>query len=261
MTADGLGLTIGQAAAYAGVTIKTVRHYHRLGLVAEPERDASGYRRYRSDELFRLVQVRTLAVAGVPLVEIGDLLDAGPEAFAATLEEVHRELTARIEDLTARRDRLHRLDHGDRALLPDRACAILDALAGLGFEPAYVTGQREALVLTRALVPEIFDGFMTWLEQSLTDPETVELTKRGWEARSWDPDDPRIEELARELAAKLLARRELLSMPSAFEERSDSAARYGMVNHHMEDRAPSVARLNALVETELRAAGIAVPHR
>ncbi|MFE5212265.1 MerR family transcriptional regulator [Streptomyces sp. NPDC056600] len=259
--ADGLGLTIGQAAAYVGVTIKTVRHYHRLGLVAEPERDASGYRRYRSDDLFRLVRVRSLAAAGVPLAEVGDLLDADPETFAATLNEVHGELTARIEDLTARRDRLHRLDHGDRALLPDRACAVLETLDGLGLDPAYVTGQREALVLTRALVPEIFDSFVTWLEQSLADPETVELTRRGWEARSWDPDDPRIEELASALAGKLLARRELLSTPSGFEDGADVATRYEVVNHHMEDRAPSVARLNALVEAELRAAGITVPGR
>jgi MerR family regulatory protein len=31
------GLTIGRAAAFPGVTIKTVRHYHRLGLADEPE--------------------------------------------------------------------------------------------------------------------------------------------------------------------------------------------------------------------------------
>lgn len=38
-------ITIGQLAAYAGVTIKAVRHYHQRGLLAEPPRDASGYRR------------------------------------------------------------------------------------------------------------------------------------------------------------------------------------------------------------------------
>jgi DNA-binding transcriptional MerR regulator len=69
------GLTIGQAAAFAGVTVTTVRHYHQHGLVDEPECDSSGCRRYRSAEPLRLVQVRTLAGAGVPLAEIGDLLD------------------------------------------------------------------------------------------------------------------------------------------------------------------------------------------
>ena len=41
-------ITIGQLARYAGVTIKAVRHYHKVGLLPEPERDHSGYRRYRS---------------------------------------------------------------------------------------------------------------------------------------------------------------------------------------------------------------------
>ncbi len=197
------GLTIGQAAALVGVTIKTVRHYHRLGLVAEPERDGSGYRRYGSADHLRLVQVRTLAGAGVPLAEIGDLLDADAERFAATLDDVHRRLTEQIEDLTAPRDTLHRLAHGDRALLPDRAHTILDRLAGLGFDPDYVATQREA----RALVPEVFDTFLTRLEHGLDDPEFVELTKRGLDAASGEPDAPRIEELASALADKLLADR------------------------------------------------------
>lgn len=255
------GLTIGQAAAFVGVTIKTVRHYHRIGLVAEPERDGSGYRRYRSGELFRLVQVRTLAAAGVPLAEIGNLLDADPKTFAATLDDVHHQLTERIEDLIARRDRLHRLDHGNRALLPDRACTVLDRLAELDFSPDYVAGQREALVLARALIPEIFDSFLTQLERTLDDSESVELTKRGWDARSWDPDDPRIVELASTLTDKLLTNRALLAMPTRFQNQSDAAFRYGMVNHHREDQAPSIARLNTLVEANLRAAGIAVPHQ
>lgn len=255
------GLTIGQAAAFVGVTVKTVRHYHRLGLVAEPERDGSGYRRYRSDDLLRLVQARTLAGAGVPLAEVGDLLDADPERFATALDDVRHRLTERIEDLVARRDTLHRLTHGDRALLPDRACAVLDRLADLGFSPDYVAGQREGLVLARALIPEIFDSFLTQFEHSLHDPEFVELTKRGWEARSWDPDDPRIEELASALAGNLLAGRAALAMPTGFQNQSDAASRYGLVNHHREDQEPSIARLNALLEANLRAAGIDIPHQ
>lgn len=253
------GLTIGQAAAFVGVTVKTVRHYHRLGLVAEPDRDSSGYRRYGSADLHRLIQVRTLAGAGVPLAGIADLLDAGPERFAAALDDVRRRLTEQIEDLTARRDTLHRLAHGDRALLPDRACAVLDRLAGAGFGPDYVAVQREALVLVRALMPEILDSFLTRLELLLDDPEHVELTRRGWEARTWDPDDPRIEELAAALAGKVLADRGLPSMPAGFRKRSDAASRYAVVNGHRADETPSIARLNALVEANLRAAGIDVP--
>ncbi|MFE9534772.1 MerR family transcriptional regulator [Streptomyces sp. NPDC006691] len=255
------GLTIGQAAGYVGITIKTVRHYHRLGLVAEPERDSSGYRRYGSAELLRLVQVRTLAGAGVPLAEVGELLDAGPERFAAALDDVHRRLTAQVEELIARRDTLHRLAQGDRALLPDRACAVLGRLAGLGFEPDYVAAQREALILTRALVPEFFEGFLTRLDHSLDDPELVELTKHCLEAGSWNPQDPRIEQLASAMAERLLADPTLLTLPTAGRSQSEAAARYALVDHHREEQAPSMARINALVEAKLRAAGVAVPGR
>ncbi|WP_441247411.1 MerR family transcriptional regulator [Kitasatospora sp. McL0602] len=255
------GLTIGQAAEFVGVTIKTVRHYHRLGLLAEPARDASGYRRYGSADLLRLVQARTLAGAGVPLAEVGELLDSDPEQFTAALDDVHHRLTEQIEDLTARRDTLHRLAHGDRALLPDRACAVLDQLAALDFSPDYVATQREALVLTRALVPEVLDTFLTRLEHGLDDPEFVELTKRGLDARSWAPGDPRIDELATAFADRLLADGALPTLPTATRNRPSTATRYGLVNHHREDQEPSIARLNTLVEAHLRAAGIDIPHR
>ena len=41
-------LTISQLAAYADVTVRAVRHYHAKGMLAEPERDHSGYRRYNA---------------------------------------------------------------------------------------------------------------------------------------------------------------------------------------------------------------------
>lgn len=254
------GVTIGQAAAFAGVTIKTVRHYHKLGLVDEPERDRSGYRRYGSDDLLRLVQVRTLAAAGLQLTDIGALLDADADRFAAALVDAERRLTDRIEDLIARRDTLHRLAD-DRALLPDRACAVLDRMPELGFSPDYVAGQREAMVLFRALVPEGFDSFVAQLEYRLDDPEFVDLTQRSWDALRWDPDDPRIEELASALADNLLANRELLAAPAGFQAGPDTATRYGLVNTHGQDQWPTSARLTALVEAKLRAAGIPVPQQ
>ena len=252
------GLTIGQAAAFAGVTVKAVRHYHRLGLVEEPGRDGSGYRRYGSAQMLRLVQVRTLAGAGVPLA---GLLDGDPEGFAAALEDVERRLTERIEELIARRAVLHRLASGDRLLLPERACAVLDRLAGLGVGAAYVAIQQEALVLARALVPEVFESFLQHLEHQLADPQYVELVRRCQDAEAWDADDPRLDELAAALAAKVLAHREELSMPAAFRARPDAATRYGLINHHREDQAPAAVRLTELLEANLRAAGVEVPQQ
>src|SRR5215471_17354132 len=90
-------ITIGQLAAYAGVTIKAVRHYHRRGLLEEPQRDSSGYRRYRAQHAIDLVKIRTLAAAGVPLARIQELLTADPERFAAAIAEIDRSLEERVE--------------------------------------------------------------------------------------------------------------------------------------------------------------------
>ena len=75
-------LTIGQLAAYAGVTVRAVRHYHQIGLLPEPERDASGYRRYGATAVVSLIKIRTLANAGVPLSQIGQMLEADASTFA-----------------------------------------------------------------------------------------------------------------------------------------------------------------------------------
>ncbi|MFU9039101.1 MULTISPECIES: MerR family transcriptional regulator [Streptomyces] len=57
-------LTIGQLEAHAGVTVRAVRH-HQRGLLAEPERDASGYRRYDAQAVVELIRIKTLGDAGV----------------------------------------------------------------------------------------------------------------------------------------------------------------------------------------------------
>ncbi|WP_433516738.1 MerR family transcriptional regulator [Nonomuraea sp. CA-143628] len=253
------GVTIGQAAAFVDVTVKTVRHYHKLGLVKEPERDSSGYRRYGSAELLRLVQVRTLAAAGVPLAEIGSLLDADPALFAAALADVERQLDDRIEELIARRDTLRRLADGDRALLPDRAVALLERLSGLGFSAADAAAAREGWVLARALVPEGFDDYLSHLEHALEDTRFVALIKRGAEAADWEPDDPRIAELATAMADHFLANPAHLKIVTGLQARTEAATRYELIAHHGEERGSAAAQGIALVETKLRAAGVRIP--
>ncbi|MDQ7803106.1 MerR family transcriptional regulator [Amycolatopsis sp. A133] len=255
----GNGVTIGQAAAFAGVTVKTVRHYHKLGLAGEPERDGSGYRRYGSADLLRLVQVRTLAAAGVPLAEIGPLLDTDAAGFAAAIADVERRLTERIEDLKARRATLNRLADEDRALLPGRAVALLARLPGLGFSPDEVAATREGWVLARALVPDGFDDYLTQFGQAVEDPRLVALGRRAAEAATWDADDPRLAGLASDAAGLYLADPALLKTVTGLQARTDAAARYALIAHHGEERTPAAARLAELFEAELRAAGVRVP--
>ncbi|MGW4380459.1 MerR family transcriptional regulator [Kitasatospora sp. NPDC004531] len=250
------GITIGQAAAFAGITVKTIRVYHRSGLVEEPRRDSSGYRRYGTAELLRLVQVRTLAQAGVPLAGIGAILAAEGDDFGSALDRVEADLTRRIEELAARRATLRRLATGDRVLLPDRACAILDRMPGLGFPTEDVATAREGLVLVRALMPAGFDDYLAQIEHGLADPRHVALIGLTWSAGRWDADDPRIEELAEEVARHFAEDPSLLPTLAGLRGTADAGTRRDLLTHHGEDERPGWARLTALIQQKLRAAGV-----
>lgn len=255
------GVTIGQAAAFVGVTVKTVRHYHKVGLVEEPERDGSGYRRYGSAHLLRLVRVRALAAAGVPLAEIADLLDANPDALAVGLAAVERTLSERIDELTAQAAALRRLADGDRALLPDAAVALLDRMPGLGFPASEVAAAREGMVLARALVPDKFDDYVAGVTEAVDDPAFVALIHRGVETSALEPDDPRVAEYAGAMADHFLAHPERLRIVTSLRARTDAAARYELIAHHGEAEGTAAAQGVALVEGRLRSAGVRIPAR
>src|SRR3954452_10653660 len=154
MVATEVMLTIGQLASYAGVTIRAVRHYHRVGLLPEPARDASGYRAYDAAAVVRLIRIRTLAQAGVPLVRVRELLDADPETFAAATAEVDRQLRAQIRALREHRRRIARLGSVDSLALPDEVVDYLDRLRATGAPEAVIDPERDAWILMAARYPE-----------------------------------------------------------------------------------------------------------
>lgn len=67
------GYRIGEFAALAGVTVKTLHHYDRIGLL-KPQRGSSGGRIYSLNDLERLEQIAALKFLGISLSEIKSLL-------------------------------------------------------------------------------------------------------------------------------------------------------------------------------------------
>ena len=194
-------LTIGQLAAHAGVTVRTVRHYHAKGLLAEPERDASGYRRYDAKAVVELIRIRTLAEAGVPLTRVKELLDADEEEFAAAVAEIDKRLRAEIREQQGRRERINRLAAGDSLALPPETVAYLDRLREIGLPEPMIQAERDAWILVAAHSPERMPRWMALKREQIEDPEVVELYRRLYEMVDWQPDDPRLPELADWLAA------------------------------------------------------------
>jgi DNA-binding transcriptional MerR regulator len=68
-------VNVGEVATLAGVTVRTLHHYDRIGLLSPSERTSAGYRRYTPSDLDRLHQVLVYRELGFPLEEIATLLD------------------------------------------------------------------------------------------------------------------------------------------------------------------------------------------
>lgn len=198
-------LTISQLAAYAGVTVRAVRHYHVKGLLPEPERDHSGYRRYNAHAVVELIKIRTLAEAGVPLARVGELLAAGDEEFAAAVADIDRRLRAEIRQRQHHREQIAQLAAGDSLALPAEAVAYLERLHELGLPGAMIAGERDAWILVAAQLPQHMPVYMTLKQQQLDDPATLDLYRDLATMLEWEADDPRVAAVGDRLVAMLEA--------------------------------------------------------
>jgi DNA-binding transcriptional MerR regulator len=118
-------LHIGEVAALVGVSPKTIRYYHEVGLLAEPARTGAGYRLYTAHDLLRLQRIRRLRALGLPLERIKEILgkpDREHEPLLRhALQLLVEELSAQILELEERRGRLQQLlaqDSVEEAHLP-----------------------------------------------------------------------------------------------------------------------------------------------
>ncbi|MGY1620513.1 MerR family transcriptional regulator [Geodermatophilus sp. SYSU D00691] len=97
-------MNVGEVAALAGVTVRTLHHYDRIGLLSPSERTAAGYRRYTPSDLDRLHQVLVYRELGFPLEEIATLLDdpaADPVAHLRRQLALLRDRLARTQQMVA----------------------------------------------------------------------------------------------------------------------------------------------------------------
>lgn len=72
-------------AERAGVTVRTLHHYDRTGLLKPSGHTAAGYRLYGERDLARLQQIVTLKFIGLPLKQIKELLDRREFDLTSTL--------------------------------------------------------------------------------------------------------------------------------------------------------------------------------
>ena len=238
-------LTISQLASYAGVTVRAVRHYHARGLLPEPERDHSGYRRYDARAVVELIKIRTLADAGVPLSRVQELLAADEDEFAAAVGDIDRRLRVEILERRHHRERIAQLAAGDSLALPPEAVAYLDQLRKLDLPERMIELERDAWILVAAELPEQMPILMSFKSGQIDHPAVIKMYRDLAEALEWERGDPRLEALADHLVDIFEAGEEAAEGHGDFAVSDDLAA---LLDSVFLNAAPYSHRLLALLE-------------
>lgn len=128
-----MSYSIGQLAKSADMGVETIRFYERRGLVPEPPRAPSGYRRYPRDATDRLRFIRRAKHLGFTLDEIDHLLSLQQGGNRAEVKETAQaklaQIEARIEALKRMRAALADLEKQCSGRGPIVGCPIIETLA------------------------------------------------------------------------------------------------------------------------------------
>ncbi|MEU6475500.1 MerR family transcriptional regulator [Streptomyces sp. NPDC047017] len=203
-------MRIGELAAAVGVTTRTVRHYHHLGLLPEPERRSNGYRDYTLRHAVALARIRRLTELGLGLGEVRDALadDAGRD-LTEVLEELDADLARQEAAVRERRARLRALLDGggppaEGPVSPELAALFAGTAAHAPDSPMAAKDRELLALLDTSAAPEDRERLLAGLREILGSPVAVRRMREAYALldalADASPDDPRVARAARALA-------------------------------------------------------------
>ena len=155
-------------AKRAGVTIRALHHYDRLGLLKPGGRTRAGYRVYSDRDFARLEQIVALKFIGFPLPQIRDILRRKHADLRAALEQQHRILAEKRE-------------HLERAMT---AIERAEQVVAAGGEPDWEPFRKVIEVIQMQTRKDWMKNYYT--EEQLANlrrrwsPEVQAASERGW---------------------------------------------------------------------------------
>ncbi|MGI5140464.1 MULTISPECIES: MerR family transcriptional regulator [unclassified Streptomyces] len=219
-------MRIGELAAAVGVTTRTVRHYHHLGLLPEPDRRPNGYRDYGLRHAVVLARIRRLTELGLGLAEVRDVLadDEGRDLaevrdvladdegrdLAEVLAELDEDLARQEAAIRERRARLRLLLErgrpGEDPVSPELA-ALFAGMERFLDSPMAAKDREVLALIETAAGPEERKRLAAALGEAFGDPAAVEQAQDVYALLDAlvdaGVDDPRVEEAARAVEACL----------------------------------------------------------
>jgi DNA-binding transcriptional MerR regulator len=139
-----------------GVTVRTLHHYDRLGLLKPTGRTSAGYRLYGERDLARLQQIVTLKFIGLPLKQIKSLLDRNALDLQSTL---------RLQ----------------REILGERRRQIESAIEAIARAERHIASGDEPDWEALAKIIEVIEmqNNWDWVKKYYTEEQLAELSRRG----------------------------------------------------------------------------------
>lgn len=145
----------GEIARRAGVSVDTLRHYERKGLLAKPGRLANGYRAYPAEALDRVLLIQRALAVGFTLDELARLLRARDRGqppcreVRVIAEQKLHDVERQLEDLARFREDLERLLRDWDVRLARTGGAPARLLESLASKPAILESPLSALKFVR----------------------------------------------------------------------------------------------------------------
>ncbi len=164
-------------AKRAGVTIRALHHYDRLGLLKPSGRTAAGYRVYSDRDFARLEQIVALKFIGFPLFQIREILQRKDNDLSAALRQ-QRQIMA------------EKRDHLDRAV---QAIERAEKIVATGGEPDWEPFRKVIEVIQMQTRKDWMKKYYT--EDQLANlrqrwsPEVQAESESGWAALARDTEE------------------------------------------------------------------------
>lgn len=177
-------------ARLAGISTRTLRHYHHVGVLEEPERSSNGYRDYAPAALVTVLRIRRLADLGFSLAQVATILQDSAPDRDELYDCMDAELAAQIGHLARQRQNLALLKrHGAPPDLPLEIAASHDALRGSGLSDVAAAVDRDHALLLAQLLGSQGQAYITAVYDLISRPDHAQATAAAMAAWAGLNDD------------------------------------------------------------------------
>jgi DNA-binding transcriptional MerR regulator len=179
-----------ELAELAGVTVRTLRHYHQVGVLPEPQRSQNGYREYSVHDLVRVLRVKRLSALGVQLEAMRGILDSDGGAHEDLLVQLEAEIDAKIAALTKQKQLVSLVrQHNAAPDAPPELARFTELLSVEGLSADMVKADREQTLLLAHLVGDEGMGALVAFLEQISEPAVAGVIRAFVERFATISDD------------------------------------------------------------------------